>query len=273
MPTVIGVRFKRSGKVYYFDPNGCEDVTAGDWVIVETTRGAEAGRVIIGLTQVPQDEITGRLKPVLRRADWRDLTEMERYRLQEERTLETVRDKVRETGPPMKVLRVQYSFNGSYLTVFFTAERRVDFRELVRTLSRSLRTRVEMRQVGVRDEASFLEGVGRCGLILCCCTWLTEFPRVSIKTAKNQGLPLSPSEISGLCGRLLCCLTYEDDQYTLIKADLPKIGTKLSFQGRSGVVSAHNVVNETATITTDDGDTFEVSLEEFRDLAERQKRG
>jgi cell fate regulator YaaT (PSP1 superfamily) len=231
----------------------------------------EAGRVIIGPTEVSEDEIAGHLKPVLRRADWRDLTAMQRLRLREEQVLETVRAKVAEAGLPMKVLRVRYNFEGSRLTVFFTAEGRVDFRELVRTLSRSLRTRVEMRQVGVRDEASLLEGIGRCGLTLCCATWLTEFPHVSIKTAKNQELPLSPSEISGLCGRLLCCLTYEDDQYTTIKGELPKVGTKLSFQDRSGVVTAHNVVKETATVTMEDGETFEVSLEDFRDLAERQK--
>lgn len=272
MPRVIGVRFKRAGKVYYFDPNGCDDVTVGDWVIVETAKGVEAGRVIIGPTEVPEEEIAGQLKPVLRRADWRDLTTMERNRLREEQALETVRAKVAEAGLPMKVLRVRYTFDGSRLTVFFTAEERVDFRELVRTLSRSLRTKVEMRQVGVRDEASLLEGIGRCGLTLCCATWLTEFPHVSIKTAKNQELPLSPSEISGMCGRLLCCLTYEDDQYTAIKAELPKIGTKLAFQGRSVVVTAHNVVKETAIVTTDDGETFEIGLEEFRDLARRQER-
>jgi len=273
MPTIVGVRFTRAGKVYYFDPAGWDDITVGDWVIVETQRGVEAGRVIIGPTEVPQEAITGRLKPVLRRADWRDLTEMERYRLQEARVLETVRSKVSEAGLPIKVIRVQYNFDGSRLTVFFTAERRVDFRELVRTLSRSLRTRVEMRQVGVRDEARLLEGFGRCGLTLCCSTWLVEFPHVSIKTAKNQDLPLSPSEISGVCGRLLCCLTYEDDQYVRIKGELPKLGTKLSSGGRSGVVTAHNVVKETAIVTAEDGETFEVSLEEFRSLADQRKRG
>jgi cell fate regulator YaaT (PSP1 superfamily) len=271
MLTVIGVRFKRAGKVYYFDPTGFEELRTEDWVIVETSRGVEAGRVVIPPTQVPEQEFNSRLKPIQRRADWRDLTEMERFRLRQPDILMTVREKARQYDLPIKVVRVEYSFDGSRLTIFFSSERRVDFREVIRDLTRSLRTRIEMRQIGVRDEAKLLDGVGRCGLTLCCSTWLPDFPRVSIKTAKNQDLPLNPSEISGVCGRLLCCLTYEDEQYTAVKGELPKIGTKLISAKGSGTVTAVNVVQEAVTVTLENGETIEVTAEALRELAERKE--
>ena len=272
MPTVVGVRFKRAGKIYYFDPAGFDDLKPGEWVIVETARGIEAGRVVIAPKQVLEKELAGPLKPVCRRADWRDLTEMMRFRMQEARALSVVREKVRQEKLPMKVVRVEYNFNGSRLTVYFLAERRIDFRKLVRELTKTLRTRVEMRQIGVRDEAKLMDGVDKCGLPLCCSTWMTEFPHVSIKTAKNQNLPLNPSEISGICGRLLCCLTFEDAQYTAIKGELPKVGTRLVSAKGGGKVVEVNIIRESATVLLDSGETIEISAEEFKDLAQRQQQ-
>jgi cell fate regulator YaaT (PSP1 superfamily) len=271
MLTVVGVRFKRAGKVYYFDPSGFENLQTDDWVIVETSRGIEAGRVVIPPTQVAEQELGGRLKPIQRRADWRDLTEMERFRLKESEALKTARDKARQYNLPIKVVHAEYNFDGSRLTISFSSERRVDFRELIKDLARVLRTRVEMRQIGVRDEAKLLDGIGRCGLTLCCSTWLSDFPRVSIKTAKNQDLPLNPSEISGVCGRLLCCLTYEDEQYTVIKGELPRVGTKLTSARGSGTVTAINAVRESVTITLENGETIEVTTQALRELAERKE--
>ncbi len=271
MAIVVGIRFKRAGKVYYFDPSTMEDLRVDDWVIVETTRGVEAGRVVIPPTTVTEQDLPGRLKRVQRRADWRDLTEMERFRLKEPEAVKVARERARQYDVPIKVVRSEYSFDGSRLTIFFSSERRVDFRELVKDLARVLRTRVEMRQIGVRDEAKLLDGVGKCGLSLCCSTWLPDFPRVSIKTAKNQDLPLNPTEISGVCGRLLCCLTYEDEQYTAIKHELPRIGTKLVSAKGSGTVTAVNTVREAITVALEGGEVLEITAEALRELAERQE--
>lgn len=271
MTTIVGIRFKRAGKIYYFDPRGFEDLETGDWVIVKTSRGTEAGRVVIAPKQVVDGEIKTALKPIQRRADWRDLTEMERLKLKAPEALATARAKVREHGLDMKPISAEYNFNGNRLTIYFAADRRVDFRALVRDLTQTLKARVELRQVGARDEAELLDGIGKCGLRQCCSTWLTDgFPRVSIKTAKNQGLPLAPSEISGNCGKLLCCLTYEDDQYTEIKGELPEVGTKIvTAKGRGEVVDI-NVVKEVAIIEWENGKELEVSAEAFRELAERK---
>lgn len=272
MTTIVGIRFKRAGKIYYFDPSGFGDLETDDWVIVKTSQGTEAGRVVIAPQQVVEEEIKTALKPVHRQADWRDLTEMQRLNLKAPEALATARAKVREHGLQMKPIRAEYNFDGSRLTIYFTADQRIDFRELVRDLSRTLKTRIQLRQVGARDEAKLLDGIGKCGLRQCCSTWLTDgFPRVSIKAAKNQDLPLAPSEISGNCGKLLCCLTYEDDQYTEIKGELPKIGTKLTSARGTGEVVDVNVVKEVAIIEWENGRELEVSADAFRELAERRQ--
>ncbi|MFQ6058120.1 MAG: stage 0 sporulation family protein [Anaerolineae bacterium] len=269
MPKIIGVRFRRAGKVYYFDPTGFEDLETGDYVIVETTRGVEAGRVIVPPTEIPAEEAPGVLKPIQRRADWRDLTRMERYRLQESQALATAREKVTQHGLPMKLVRAEYNFDGSHLTIFFTAEKRIDFRELVRDLAKTLRTRIELRQVGVRDEAKLLDGYGRCGRRLCCSSWLSDFTPVSIRMAKQQDLPLSPAEISGLCGRLLCCLTYENEYYTAVKSRLPQIGERVRTPHGPGKVTGLNVIRETVTVELDSKATVEVAASTLRKGKER----
>ena len=271
MPKIIGVRFQRAGKIYYFDPTGFEDLERGDYVIVETTRGAETGQVIIPPTDVPAEQVPSALKPVQRRADWRDLTQMEHYRLQEGRALAIAREKVAECGLPMKLVGADYNVDGSHLTLFFTAEKRVDFRELVRDLARTLRTRVDMRQIGVRDEAKLLDGYGRCGRRLCCSSWLSDFTPVSIRMAKQQDLPLNPSEISGLCGRLLCCLTYENEYYTLVKETLPPTGTRVHTPHGAGRVIGVNVIRGTVTVELDSEATVEVAISTLQPRREGRK--
>jgi len=213
MPEIVGIRFKPVTKVYYFHPGEFRDIAQDDPVIVDTTRGEELGWVEVPLRVVPNEEIKGTLKTIVRRATPVDLALLEEHRAKEAQALQKCRDKAAELGLPMKVVRAEYSFDGRRLLFAFISEQRVDFRELVRALARSFKTRIEMKQIGARDEAKLIGGYGRCGRELCCTTWLTEFHPVSIRMAKQQDLPLAPSEISGLCGRLLCCLAYENDQY------------------------------------------------------------
>jgi cell fate regulator YaaT (PSP1 superfamily) len=224
MPRIVGIRFNPAGKIYYFDPTGFQDVRAGEFLVVETSRGEEVGRVVIPPCDVDESDITKRLKSVRRRATAVDLTQIVFYRQKEQQALARCQEKVAEHNLPMKVVRAEYNYDGSRLVFFFAAEKRVDFRSLVQDLARSFRARIELRQIGVRDEAKLLGGLGRCGRTLCCATWLTEFSPVSIKMAKLQDLPLSPMDISGVCGRLLCCLAYESDQYASIKETLPMVG-------------------------------------------------
>ena len=200
MPLVVGIRFNPATKVYYFDPTGFEDLATGDYAVVETARGKEVGKVVIPPRQVDSGEIVGRLKEVERRATPMDLTEMAYYRFREQDAVIRCREKVQEHGLPMKIVRAEYNYDGSRLVFFFASEKRVDFRKLVQDLARSFRARIELRQIGVRDEAKLMGGIGKCGRSLCCTTWLTEFSPVSIKMAKAQDLPLSPMDISGICG-------------------------------------------------------------------------
>jgi cell fate regulator YaaT (PSP1 superfamily) len=272
MPQVIGVRFNTANKVYYFDPAGFEDLQVGEYVVVETSRGEEAGKVVIAPRKVGDEEIIGELKEVKAKATAVDLTQMIYYRRKEQDALVRCRDKVGEHELPMKVVRAEYNYDGSRLVFFFTAEKRVDFRKLVQDLVRSFKARIELRQIGVRDEAKLLGGIGRCGLTLCCSTWLTEFDPVSIKMAKQQDLPLSPMEISGVCGRLLCCLAYEDEYYAKVKQELPKRGTIIDTPHGRGKVSQVNVINETVLVELETQVTVEVSQQELIDLAHPQEQ-
>lgn len=249
MPQVIGVRFRPVTKVYYFDPAGVEPIEQDDCVIVETSRGIELGTVVQLPHEVPKSEIKGKLKRVIRKATPLDLLQAERYKAQEATALEKCEQLAREMQLPIKVLQAEYSFDGSRLLFSFAAEQRIDFRELVKELARALKTRIEMKQVGARDETKILDGYGRCGRRLCCSSWLTEFHPVSIRMAKRQNLPLSPSEISGLCGRLLCCLAYEDELYAEAKERLPKVNSQVrTQQGVLAIVRGINVIKETVIL-------------------------
>jgi cell fate regulator YaaT (PSP1 superfamily) len=252
MPQVIGVRFRDSAKVYYFSPEGATGLAERDYVIVETARGQEAGIVAFAPREVSEEEIPGKLKGILRLATAVDLTEMERYRQREKRALVRCRDKVTEYRLAMKVVRAEYNFNGTYLTFYFTAEKRVDFRALVKDLARTFRTRIELHQIGVRDEVKLLGGHGLCGRPHCCATWLAEFRPISIRMAKQQDLPLSPMEISGVCGRLLCCLAYENELYAQVKQEMPEIGSMVQSPRGMGRVISVNVPQETITVRLED---------------------
>ncbi len=263
MPLVVGIRFNPATKVYYFDPGGLQELKAGEYAIVETSRGQEAGQVVIPPQKVSSKEVVGQLKSVKRRASALDLTQMTYYRHKEQDALIRCREKVQEHGLPMKVVRAEYNYDGSRLIFFFTAEKRVDFRKLVQDLARSFRARIELRQVGVRDEAKLLGGIGKCGRELCCITWLTEFNPVSIKMAKQQDLPLSPMEISGVCGRLLCCLAYEREYYLEMKEKLPRRGKVIDTPHGRGKVIEVNVVKESVSVELDSQVTIEVSHQEL----------
>ncbi|RME71639.1 MAG: stage 0 sporulation protein [Chloroflexi bacterium] len=252
MPKVVGVRFQPVTKVYYFSPHHYTDLQTGDRVIVETARGIEMGTVVFPPKEIPESEIKGKLKNILRKATPVELLKAVSYQAQEEKARKKCIELVKELGLSMKVLKAEYSFDGSRLVFSFVAEQRVDFRELVRRLTRTFNTRIEMRQVGARDETKILDGYGRCGRVLCCSSWLTEFHSVSIKMAKNQSLPLAPSEISGLCGRLLCCLAFENDAYTEARENLPKVNTRVKTKdGLTATVRGLNILKETVLLELD----------------------
>lgn len=217
--SVVGVRFRRAGKIYYFNP-GETQPKPGDTVIVETVRGVEAADVVVGSRLVPETSISQPLRPVLRRASAQDLEHLEENREKEKEALRTCGAKVAEHKLEMRLVGADYTFDRGKLIFYFTSEGRVDFRQLVRDLSATFKTRIELRQIGVRDQAKMLGGLGSCGRQLCCCTFLAEFQPVSIKMAKKQDLSLNPAKISGLCGRLMCCLRYESEQYAEAKAAL-----------------------------------------------------
>lgn len=268
MPLVVGVRFNPATKVYFFDPGKFKDLGAGEYVVVETARGEEVGKVVISPHQVSDREIVGHLKGVKRRATALDLTQMAHYRYKERNALVRCQEKVQEHKLPMKIVRAEYNYDGSRLVFFFSAEKRVDFRSLVQDLARSFRARIELRQIGVRDEAKLVGGIGKCGLDLCCATWLTDFDPVSIKMAKQQDLPLSPMEISGVCGRLLCCLAYENEQYAQIKGKLPRRGATIDTARGPGKVVQVNVLTETVHVELENQTIVEVPNQELEAMTQ-----
>lgn len=261
---VVGVKFRNSAKVYYFSPEGVNDLEPGDYVIVETARGQAAGTITFAPREVPEKEIPGQLKGILRRATAVDLTDMERYQQRERQALHRCRAQVFEFGLPMKVIRAEYSFDGSYLTFFFSADKRIDFRALVKDLARTFKARIELRQVGVRDEVKLLGGYGVCGRPHCCATWMSEFKPISIRMAKQQDLPLSPMEISGVCGRLLCCLAYEDDFYCEVRKQMPRHGSQVTTPQGTGQVIALNVLDESLDVRLEDDTVHTFALHELQ---------
>ncbi len=264
MAEVVGVRFREAGKIYYFDGGGHE-LPVGTYVVVETSHGEEVGRVVVAPDQVISSEIKEPLKPVTRVAEREDLEKAESQQNKALEKLPLVRDTVAAHELPMRVVDADYDLQGSQLTVYFTAEDRVDFRSLVRELSSVLQTRVQMLQVGDRDRAKMTDGMGRCGERLCCSSWQTTFPTISIRMAKEQDLPLNPSKISGACGRLLCCLVYEHDQYRELRGQLPKVGHKVSTPAGMAKVVALNILKQTVGLRLEDGHrNIEVPVDEMR---------
>ncbi|OEH91697.1 PSP1 domain-containing protein [Bacillus solimangrovi] len=236
MYEVVGVRFKKAGKIYYFDP-GEYDIQEGDCVIVETVRGVEYGKVVVSGKRVEEQDVVLPLKHVIRLADEKDKLTVHENKYAADEAYNICVEKIVEHRLEMKLVDVEYTFDRNKIIFYFTADGRVDFRELVKDLASIFRTRIELRQIGVRDEAKMLGGIGPCGRMLCCSTFLGDFEPVSIKMAKDQNLSLNPAKISGLCGRLMCCLKYENDDYETAKQELPDIGeTILTPQGKGRVV-------------------------------------
>ncbi len=244
---VVGVRFRDSGRTYYFAANGV-GLDTGDWVVAETSRGREAGRVVIAPHQVRLSQLQGDLKPVLRRLSDDDIAHMESLKRESSVAVKTFGRNIRERGLPMKPISAEYSFDGSHLTLNYSSQDRVDPRDLARDLANHFNCRVELKQVGPRDEARLLGGLGRCGRTLCCSSWLPVFPEISMGMAKTQDLSLNPSKVSGVCGRLLCCLSYENEQYKQMKAVLPRLGQIIETPQGPGMVISLQVLKELATV-------------------------
>lgn len=271
MTEIVGVRFKRTGRVYYFDPAGIE-LDLNDWVVVETEHGVEVGRVVISQKQVLSSEITEPLKPVLRKAEEEDIRQREESEGKETEALNVCQAMANQFNLPMKLLAAEYNSDGTRLTVYFSAEGRVDFRDLLKELTNTFKTRIELRQVGSRDKAKLLGGVGRCGRPLCCATYLSEFNPVTIKMAKEQALPLNPMKISGVCGRLLCCLSYEYEQYRIMKEKLPASGQRVSTPMGLATVVGGNPLRETVIVQLESQATVELPVEQVSINDERPLR-
>ncbi len=250
MAEVIGVRFKNTGKVYYFDPSG-EKLLKGEKVIVETTRGVECGEVAMENREVNDSSIVQPLRKMVRRAAKDDLNRVEENHRKEKSAFRACEKKIAERGLEMKLVDVEYTFDNSKILFYFTADGRVDFRELVKDLAGMFRTRIELRQIGVRDEAKMLGGMGICGRPFCCGSFLGGFQPVSIKMAKEQGLSLNPVKISGACGRLMCCLKYEQEAYQDLLRTTPKVGALVSTPEGKGVVIEQNLLTRRLTVRLD----------------------
>ncbi len=272
---VIGVRFKTVGKIYYFSPNG-EKFDADDYVVVETARGVEFGKVCLANRFIVLEKEMLPLKPIIRFANADDIEQNRQNKLAEKEALAVCSAKVKEHNLEMKLIDAEFTFDKSKVLFYFTADGRIDFRDLVKDLAAVFKTRIELRQIGVRDEAKALNGIGICGKSLCCATFLNDFQPVSIKMAKYQSLSLNPTKISGVCGRLMCCLKYEEEAYYELKKNLPNIGDIVKTQRGEGQVLSINTLRQIVKIafTTDNSVEFEyfhVSEIEIR-KAKKQKK-
>lgn len=266
MSFIIGVRFAEVGKIYYFDPGKLE-IELNDKVIVETARGVEFGEVVLASREVEEKQITKPLKKVLRKADEKDLKKIEENRKKEKEALKTCNERIKKHKMDMKLIDVEYTFDGNKIIFYFTAEGRVDFRELVKDLASVFKTRIELRQIGVRDEAKKIGGLGPCGRPCCCSAFLGDFQPVSIKMAKEQSLSLSPTKISGLCGRLMCCLNYEQEHYHDMCRKLPRVGHSVKTPDGSGEVAETNTLTGKVKVKMplEDG-TFEYAVYDYSEI-------
>ena len=274
MIRVIGVRFRNVGKIYYFSPKNLE-IKAGDHVIVETARGVEYGNVVLAPRDVKEEKVVQPLKDVIRIANPQDDKKEETNRKKEKEAYKICQKKIREHGLEMKLIDVEYTFDNNKILFYFTADGRIDFRELVKDLAAVFKTRIELRQIGVRDETKSLGGIGICGRELCCHTYLSEFVPVSIKMAKEQNLSLNPSKISGVCGRLMCCLKNEEETYEELNRKLPNTGDKVTTpEGLKGEVQSVNVLRQQVKVVVDIDDEKEVREYQASELKfkSRQKK-
>lgn len=258
MIKVIGVRFRTAGKIYFFDPVDFE-INKGDHVIVETARGIEFGTVVSGIRQVTDDEVVQPLKPVLRIASERDEKQEADNKLREKEAYKLCLEKIREHELEMKLIDAEYTFDNNKVLFYFTADGRIDFRELVKDLAAIFKTRIELRQIGVRDETKMMGGIGMCGRPLCCHAHLSDFMPVSIKMAKEQNLSLNPTKISGVCGRLMCCLNHEEETYEELNSNLPHVGDRVTCpDGTQGEVTSANVLRQQVKVVVENEDSKEI---------------
>ena len=276
MITVIGVRFRTAGKIYYFDPAG-RKVKTGDHVIVETARGIEYGYVVLGNREVDESKVVPPLKPVIRMATAEDEAVETKNKNKEKEAFKICQDKIKKHNLEMKLIDAEYTFDNNKVLFYFTADGRIDFRELVKDLASVFKTRIELRQVGVRDETKIMGGIGICGRALCCHYYLSEFIPVSIKMAKEQNLSLNPTKISGVCGRLMCCLKNEEETYEVLNSKLPNTGDYVTTNdGLKGEVQSVNVLRQLVkvivTVDKDEKEIREYKVENLR-FKPRKKKG
>nr|WP_308626720.1 stage 0 sporulation family protein [uncultured Eisenbergiella sp.] len=273
MTKVIGVRFRTAGKIYYFDPTRFE-INKGDHVIVETARGVEYGTVVGGIREVDDSKVVQPLKPVLRIATDRDNEQEAANKGKEKEAFRICQEKIRKHGLDMKLIDAEYTFDNNKVLFYFTADGRIDFRELVKDLASVFKTRIELRQIGVRDETKILGGIGICGRRLCCHTHLSEFVPVSIKMAKEQNLSLNPTKISGVCGRLMCCLKHEEETYEDLNRRLPNTGDYVTTDdGLKGEVSSVNVLRQQVKVIVNVDDEKEIREYRLDQLRFKKRHG
>ena len=272
MIKIVGVRFRSAGKIYYFDPAGY-DMIVGTHVIVETARGVEYGTVMIEPREVDEDKVVQPLKPVIRVATPADEKQEQRNKEKEKEAFKICLEKIAKHKLEMKLVEAEYTFDNNKLLFYFTADGRIDFRELVKDLAAVFRTRIELRQIGVRDETKILGGIGICGRELCCKSYLSEFAPVSIKMAKEQNLSLTPTKISGVCGRLMCCLKNEEETYEYLNSRLPNIGDMVTTpEGLKGEVQSVNVLRQLVKVIVEVNDEKELHEYKVKELKFKPRR-
>ena len=276
MKTIIGVRFRQAGKIYYFDPGKHENIKRGTHVIVETAKGVEYGTVVLPPTQMPEEKIVAPLKGIIRVATKADEENESKNREKEKDAFAICLEKISKHGLEMKLIAAEYTFDKNKLLFYFTADGRIDFRELVKDLASVFRTRIELRQIGVRDETKLRGGIGICGRALCCHSYLSEFAPVSIKMAKEQNLSLNPTKISGVCGRLMCCLKNEEEAYEELNSHLPNVGSRVKTpDGLSGEVQSVSVLKQKVKVIVnledDEKEVREYSADELKFRQERRR--
>ena len=257
MVSVVGIQLQKNGKIYYFDANGF-DLSPGSYVIADTVRGADLGEVAVGVREIDETESPAPLKKIIRIATAQDIQHSAENRAKEKEAYSVCQKKITEHELDMKLVSVEYAFDNSKIIFYFTANGRVDFRSLVKDLASVFKMRIELRQIGVRDEARMLGGLGPCGRTICCGSFLSDFQPVSIKMAKEQNLSLNPTKISGVCGRLMCCLKYEQDHYEKTRKKMPRIGKEVHTPDGKGTVTELNVIKETVRVRIISGDTSEI---------------
>ncbi|MBE5958816.1 MAG: stage 0 sporulation protein [Lachnospiraceae bacterium] len=272
MVKIVGVRFRQTGKIYHFSPDDL-NIEVGQHVIVETARGIEYGTVVVGIREVSEESVVPPLKSVIRIATKEDDKKAAENKEKEKKAFNICLEKIQKHGLEMKLIETEYTFDNNKVLFYFTADGRIDFRELVKDLAAVFRTRIELRQVGVRDEAKILGGIGICGRELCCHNHLSEFIPVSIKMAKEQNLSLNPTKISGVCGRLMCCLKHEQETYEYLNSKLPNVGeTVKTVDGIKGEVNSVNVLRQTVKLIVETNDEREIREYSIKDIKYKPKK-